>query len=105
MSKKQNSKDKFRQSKVWKDWRKTCMIYWGEIDPITKKKLRSGWNLHHCDNRLETYKDLSDPEKFRPLNSKTHSCIEWLWTYWKKDKDIINRIVSLLEEMERLGSV
>lgn len=102
--KKMNKKDKFRQSKAWKDWRKTCYNYYKGKDYVTGKPLYKGYNLHHLDNKLENYSNLDDEERFLPLNSKTHAFIEWLWTYWKKDHGIIDRIIFVLEKMKDFGS-
>ena len=38
------------------------------------------------------------------LNKKSHEFIHWLFTYWTKDKDIINRITNLLQEMEKYSN-
>lgn len=98
MSNTQNMKSKFRASSIWKKFRKAMMIR-DKIDYITGKKLYTGFNVHHLDLRAENYKDLK-PEKFICLNKQTHDCIHFLYTYWKKDKDILKRVEEILEEME-----
>jgi hypothetical protein len=54
--------------------------------------------------REEHYKDLKDINRFRMLNKLTHKMLHWLYTYWSKDKDIIKRIVDVLEEMEQYSN-
>ena len=70
-----------------------------KIDYITGKKLYTGFNVHHLDLHPENYKDLN-PEKFVCLNRKSHECIHFLYTYWKKDKEILERIKEILMRME-----
>jgi hypothetical protein len=71
-------------------------------DFVTGKKLVKGFELHHCDLRSENYQIL-DEENFICLNKKTHSCIHWLYPYWLKDPEIIDRLVSVLEKMKEIN--
>lgn len=100
MSKEQNKKSKFRQSKKWRDWRKTIYHKDGGKDYITQKKLYSGYNTHHLDLRESHYQDLSDQNRFLSLNKKTHDFIHWLYIYWTKDPKILDRIETVLKTME-----
>ena len=104
MSKQQNLKSKFRSSAVWKKWRKVIYDKDKGKDFITQKKLYKGSTTHHMDLREEHYKNLENPERFLSLNTMTHKFIHWLYTYWVKDKDIINRITKVLEDMERYST-
>lgn len=96
----QSWKTKFRASSIWKKWRHRIFVKDKGIDYITGKKLYAGCNCHHMDLREENYKNLEDENRFIMLNKKSHEFIHWLFTYWTKDKDIINRITNLLQEME-----
>ena len=99
MNKNQKEKRNFRASKVWKAFRKQKMNEQKSIDPITKKKLRKFWNLHHRHVTADTdeYQDISNPEHYVCLNSATHDALHWLYRYWKDDPEIIDRIVKELE--------
>lgn len=100
----QSWKTKFRASSEWKKWRHQVFVKDNGIDYITGKKLISGCNCHHEDLREEHYKDLRDINRFRMLNKLTHKMLHWLYTYWIKDKDIVKRIVDVLEEMEQYSN-
>lgn len=98
------SKDKtaFRQSKAWKQLRKTkresdCK------DALTLKKLSPQFNLHHLDLNPDNYKDLSDPDKFLCLNHNSHDCVHFLWTYYRKDPAILDRLREILERMRQIN--
>lgn len=100
----QSWKTKFRASSIWKKFRHQVHIKDKGIDYVTGKKLLAGCNCHHMDLREENYKDLDDINRFIMLNKNTHKMIHWLYTYWVKDKDIINRITNLLERMEKYSN-
>lgn len=99
MNKTQKEKRNFRASKIWKAFRKQKMNEQKSIDPITKKKLRKFWNLHHRHVTADTdeYQDISNPEHYVCLNSATHDALHWLYRYWKDDPEIIERIIKELE--------
>lgn len=100
----QNWKSKFRNSTAWKKFRKEVYHYYKGIDPITRKKLYAGYNTHHMDLNPDHYKDLSNMEHFVPLNKKTHDFIHWLYDYWIKDPEILDRIVQLLTDMREINN-
>lgn len=97
------SKKDFRQSKAWKDFRTVITRAFGGKDFITNRKLLKGYQVHHLDLREENYTNL-DEKRLMPLNRKTHDFIHWLYTYWRKDKNIIARIVTVLEKMDSCSS-
>ena len=74
------------------------------IDPITRKKIIKGCNLHHLDLREANYNSLDDETRFILLNKHTHEMIHFLYNYWVKDKEIVNRIEDLLIMMETLSN-
>ena len=99
MTKSQSRKQKFRQSKVWKELRHQKNVEQAGKDPITKKKLYKMANLHHLDQRAENYENISDTDRFVMVNSQTHDNLHWLYKYWIKDPLIIDRVVHYLEKM------
>ena len=95
----QKMKRDFRKSKIWVSFRHQINVKQHGLDPITQKKLYRGANLHHKDLNEAHYTDLSNEDHFVMVNKQTHDAIHWLYTYYRKDKDIIKRIADLLEEM------
>ena len=74
----QKEKTKFRASSKWKKFRVFMKKLFGNKDAITGKPLYKGWNLHHLDEK--NYSDLK-PEKFIPLNKKSHEMVHFLERY------------------------
>lgn len=99
MTKESDLKKKFRGTKAWKSFRES---FNKEKDAITNKKLYSGWNLHHCDLNPDNYDKLIK-ENFVPLNMQSHEFIHWIYNYYRKDKDVINRLLTILEMMYKLN--
>ena len=99
MNKVQKDKRNFRASKIWKAFRKKMMNKQKNIDPITKRKLYKGWNLHHkhVTADIDEYQVISNEEHYVCLNKQTHEFLHWLYRYWKNDPDILNRIEEELE--------
>lgn len=89
----------FLQSKVWKNFRKRVYDLFKGKDPLTLSKLYKGYNTHHLDQRKANYYNL-DEERFLPLNKKSHECVHFLYSYYIKDKKIIDRLVEILDKME-----
>lgn len=89
---------KVRSTKAWKEWRLKCFEAANGRDYVTGKKLYKGWNLHHLDESLENYAVFTD-DRFLPVNKKTHDMIEWLWVYYRKDPEVIERLKSVMERM------
>ena len=98
----QKDKTNFRQSIKWKRF-KAYIKKTRKLDCITLYPLRKGWNLHHLNLNEEHYTDLSDETHFEPLNRKTHETIHFLYTYYVKDKGIIDRLRDLLERMYEIN--
>ena len=96
----QKEKARARNSKAWGNLKEEVVKRYLGVDPVTQAPLRRGWNLHHCDMRKEYYGDFN-PEKFLPLNNRTHDFIHWLYGYWRNDKGIMNRLGLVMEIMER----
>lgn len=92
-------REKFRKSEKWKAFRAKCRLHTSK-DFITKQFLEKNWNLHHLDLNVNRYDDLSDMNKFMPLNKKTHETIHELFKWYKKDRKVLDRIKQVLEMME-----
>ena len=90
----QKAKRNWRSSKAWKEFRKKIMHEQHDKDPITGSKLKGKWALHHrhISANEEEYCDISKPEEYTALLAMTHRTLHFLYTYWKKDPDILKRI-------------
>lgn len=91
-------KNKFRRGKPWLNFRSDKRKE-QKIDPITLKPLTKKANCHHMDLDSEHYFDLSDSNKYLMLNNGTHTIVHKCYEYYRKDKDFIRRLESVLEEM------
>ena len=100
MNKAQKSKRNFRNSKAWKEFRKKIMHEQHDKDPITGSKLKGKWALHHrhVSANEEEYCDISKPEEYVACLAMTHKMLHFLYTYWKKDPQVLDRIE---EELKR----
>lgn len=96
---------RFRATKAWKDWRKRIKELWNGKDALTGKPLRRGWNLHHLDmnHDEECYTDLSNESRFLPLNRESHDTVHFLYTYYRKDPDILDRLEDILQMMKNIN--
>ena len=101
MNDKQKSKRNFRNSKKWKDFKREMKSKCAGIDAVTLHKLRKGYNLHHRNLDEKQYENLRG-DWFLCCNNLTHKVIHWLWTYYKTDPAIIDR---LREEMEKMQEI
>lgn len=79
MNETQKMKRNFRNSKVWRLFRKSKMNEQKNICFISHRKLSGRWQLHHRLHSTkyaeEHYKDLSDPNNFIAVNSKQHDLL------------------------------
>ena len=103
-NKSQQMKKEFRASDVWKKFRLFMIEAQEGLDIITLKKLYRGANCHHCDLREENYTKTDDPSRFCMLNKKTHSMVHWLYPYYVKDPEVIDRLIVVLENMKRCST-
>lgn len=95
-------KANFRGSKVWTEFRKYKREH-DCVDYVTRKKLTPSYNLHHMDLDPDHYQDISNPDNFACLNSKTHDLVHHLYLYYRKDPDVINRLRDVLERMVEIN--
>lgn len=99
----QTRKSKFRKTSKWKDFRKKMKAE-QKVCQLTGRPLLKGFNLHHLDLREENYEIIRDKNRFVCLNKKSHEFIHFMYTYYKKDKDIIKRLVQILDRMVEVNS-
>jgi len=95
----QQEKSKFRETSVWKEFRKKFI---GKEDPVTLKKLTKKFNLHHLSLSPKEYQNLK-MNRFVPLGSQCHDVVHWLYGYYRKDRNIIKRLKSLLDRMIQIN--
>ena len=102
-TKAQSKKTKFRATKEWKEFRKALKEE-QKIDPITLSKLYKSCNCHHMDLNAEHYTDISNKEHFVILNSTSHDMVHWLYRYYIKDPDVLNRLKNILDKMKEINN-
>lgn len=98
MNESQKKKRNFRASKKWKDFRHKKNVEQKGIDPVTKKKLRKGCNLHHRNLKEEDYENITNEEDFVLLNKATHDFLHEIYRYYKDDPTILDRIKEELDK-------
>ena len=97
----QRMKRNFRNTKAFKEYKKKKAIECGKVDKITQKPLRKNFSFHHEDLREENYTVLND--NFLCCNNLTHKMIHWLWTYYKTDPQIVERLRAEMEKMAEIN--
>lgn len=96
-------KKKVRASKEWKALRTLLFERQKGLDPITGKKLRKGFVVHHLCVNNDFYSDLN-PEYFIALNKKTHEMLHFLYDNFLAYCLNKNVITDLLTKMRVLSS-
>ena len=96
----QKLKRNFRASKIWRNFRHEMNVKQNGRDPITGSKLGKSANLHHRHVTAggDEYKDLSNEDDYVMLLSSTHKMLHFIYTYWKKDPSILQRIEEELKK-------
>lgn len=94
-----NEKQHFRMTPKWKRFRIKMKQKFQSFDYITKQPLTKTWNLHHLDLRDNHYTDISNMNRFMPLNEITHEYIHYLYRLWSKDRSILKRLEQVLNLM------
>ena len=78
----QKSKNDFRNSKIWKSFRKEKKEEQKGLCFLSKRKLTGRWNCHHRLHSTkyaeEQYTDLSNKDNFICLNKKQHDLLHSL---------------------------
>ena len=90
-------KKAFRKSKAWKDFTKELKEE-RKVDALTLAKLRKGSLSHHLDLNPDNYEKL-DKDNFECLNMKSHDVVHFMYTYYRKDPNILNRLKEILDKM------
>lgn len=99
MTESQKKKRKIRSGKKWQLKKLSEKKRADNKDEVTLKPLRAGWQLHHMNLDENKYEDMT--KSFLCLNNLTHKMIHWLYTYYRTDKQIIDRLKKAMEIMER----
>ena len=89
----------FRKTKEWKAWRAKCRLHCSK-DYITKKPLEREWNLHHLDLNTSRYNQITDMNRFMPLNKKTHEIVHEIYKWYKRDPSVLDRLKETLDKMK-----
>lgn len=89
----------FRKTDAWHKWKAKCRLHTSK-DFITKEPLCRNWNLHHLDLNIQRYDNITDMNRFMPLNPSTHEIIHELFKWYKKDHKVLDRIKKTLDLME-----
>lgn len=108
------TKGEFRKTSVWKIFRRKFYIKEQKTlkngkkkdvpntDVLTLKPLNKTFNLHHMCLDPKKYTDLNETN-FRTLNVQSHEVLHWVYSYYRKDPAILDRLKALLDEMCRLN--
>lgn len=99
----QKMKTKFRATSRWRDFRKFIKDT-RQVDEVTLKPLRAGFQVHHLDLRPEHYTNIEDEERFLACNRLTHSMLHDLYRYYIKDPKIITRLENALKMMRHYSN-
>ena len=95
-------KAKLRATKEWKAFRLKIAEKQNKKDFITGKPLRKGYNCHHLDMSAVNY-DKLDEENFIALNKQTHEALHFLFRYYQKDPNILDKFREVLDKMVELN--
>ena len=99
----QKSKRKFRDSKVWKDFRHQMYEQSGRVCAVTGAKLSRMWQLHHMDLNSDNYENL-DPDNFACLSWNMHKVVHAVFVA-SRPKEWRKRVLNLIriwKHMEKL---
>lgn len=98
----QQEKSKFRKTKKWQAFRKRLQYHY-QKDYLTHKPLRAGWNAHHLCMKEEEYEQLG-LDRLIPLNKQSHKFIHFVYTYYNKDPEVLDRLAEIMQRMKELNS-
>jgi 5-methylcytosine-specific restriction endonuclease McrA len=71
-------KTKIRKTKEWQELRKKIFERQNGICPFCGNKLFKGYNIHHKEDRLDTYGNFSNLNNFVALHKDCHRILESL---------------------------
>ncbi len=100
ITKASKEKAKFRATSVWKKFRELLKKE-RKVDFITKKTLRKGFQVHHCDLNENHYKDLN-PLNFVTVNKNSHKIIHEIYRYdWRMILDNLRIVFEKMDELNK----
>ena len=99
ITKASKEKAKFRATSVWKKFRELLKKE-RKVDFTTKKPLRKGFQVHHCDLNENHYKDLN-PLNFITVNKNSHKIIHEIYRYYLRI--ILYNLRIVFEKMDELN--
>lgn len=100
ITKASKEKAKFRATSVWKKFR-DLLKKERKVDFITKKPLRKGFQVHHCDLNENHYKDLN-PLNFITVNRNSHKIIHEIYRYdWRMILDNLRIVFEKMDELNK----
>jgi len=101
------AKDKrsFRQSSMWKNFRKKKYDEQGGKDWITLKPLTKAFHCHHCDLNADEYSNLENEGNFIAVGKSTHETIHWCLRYVKAyhTMEVLDRLYAEIEREAKLN--
>ena len=98
MTSNEAKKRKFRQSRQWKAFRKHITDKFNYKDPVSGKRLRKGYHVHHLDLDPDNYENLVE-ENFIPLNRQMHEVLHICYNYQKNDREFMDRLRMWVDKM------
>ena len=91
-------KREFRLSRQWKEFRKHIAEKFNYRDPVSFKRLRKGYSVHHLDLDPDNYENLVE-ENFIPLNKLMHAVLHICYDYQKNDREFMDRLRMWVDKM------
>lgn len=95
----QQEKSKFRNTSIWKEFRKK---FSKTVDAITLRKLPKRYNLHHLSLSPYEYTNLK-MNRFVPLSSSMHDAVHLFYNYYRKDRNVLKRLKKILDLMVEIN--
>lgn len=97
------TREQFRKSEVWQNFRKSKFEEQKGLDFITGEPLLENWNLHHLCLDHNKYTDISNRNNFIALNKETHKRIHQLFIMDWKNQKLNEKELFVLQTMETLN--
>lgn len=101
-SENEKAKKKIRQTSKWKKFR-SDIIKKRKYDELTGKRLIKGCQLHHLCMDVDSYDD-TDESRYVILNRNSHKMVHFMFDYYSKDPEVLDRLKDILDRMVELNS-
>lgn len=98
----QQEKTKFRETSVWKEFRKNLKEK-RKVDAITGRKLTKTWNCHHERFDATLYTDL-DENYFLCLNNQMHDLLHICVSETIKNPDFMKKLTQIVNYHIKLNN-